>query len=58
MPWSRNNRRLKPTEEFSIEEMFEIVKHDVISTTLINLCLVIQMGYHASGHSSPQRVCI
>lgn len=28
-PWSRSNRKLKPTEDFSIEEMFEIVKHDV-----------------------------
>eukprot|EP00347_Sterkiella_histriomuscorum_P007962 403346899 len=29
LPWSRQNRRLKPIEEFTIEEMFEIVKHDL-----------------------------
>ena len=29
LPWSRHNRRLKPTEDFTIEEMFEIVKHDL-----------------------------
>jgi hypothetical protein len=31
LPWSRQNRRLKPIEDFTIEEMFEIVKHDVSS---------------------------
>jgi hypothetical protein len=31
LPWSRQNRRLKPIEDFTIEEMFEIVKHDVRS---------------------------
>lgn len=29
LPWSRQNRRLKPIEDFTLEEMFEIVKHDV-----------------------------
>jgi hypothetical protein len=29
LPWSRQNRRLKPIEDFTIEEMFEIVKHDL-----------------------------
>jgi hypothetical protein len=29
LPWSRQNRRLKPIEDFTIDEMFEIVKHDV-----------------------------
>ena len=29
LPWSRQSRRLKPIEDFTIEEMFEIVKHDV-----------------------------
>lgn len=28
-PWSRRNRRLKPTDDFSVHEVFEIVKHDV-----------------------------
>ena len=30
LTWSRQNRKLKPIEDFTIEEMFEIVKHDVI----------------------------
>jgi hypothetical protein len=34
LPWSRQNRRLKPTEEFTVEEMFEIVKHDVRNTNI------------------------
>jgi len=29
VPWSRKNRRLKPTDDFTIGEIFEIVKHDV-----------------------------
>ena len=29
LPWSRQTKRLKPTEDFTIEEMFEIVKHDL-----------------------------
>lgn len=29
LPWSRQSRRLKPIEDFTIEEMFEIVKHDL-----------------------------
>lgn len=29
LPWSRQNRKLKPIEDFMVEEMFEIVKHDV-----------------------------
>lgn len=28
-PWTRSTKRLKPTEDFTIEEMFEIVKHDL-----------------------------
>jgi len=29
LPWTRKNRRLKPTDDFSVQEIFEIVKHDV-----------------------------
>ena len=29
LAWSRQGRRLKPIEDFTIEEMFEIVKHDL-----------------------------
>lgn len=29
MVWSRLGRKLKPTEDFTLEEMFEITKHDL-----------------------------
>jgi len=29
LPWCRSNRRLKPTDDFSLSEIFEIVKHDL-----------------------------
>lgn len=29
LPWSRSNRRLKPTDDFNLNEIFEIVKHDL-----------------------------
>ena len=50
LPWSRQNRRLKPIEDFTVEEMFEIVKHDVRSGR--SHCLVVQMGDHAGGHAT------
>ena len=34
-PWTRKNRRLKPTDDFSVQEIFEIVKHDVSNPILI-----------------------
>ena len=49
LPWSRQNRRLRPMEEFTVEEMFEIVKHDVNLRILI--LLVIQMGNYVSWYS-------
>jgi len=35
VPWGRKNRRLKPTDDFTIGEIFEIVKHDVRKMVLI-----------------------
>jgi hypothetical protein len=35
LPWGRKNRRLKPTDDFTISEIFEIVKHDVSKLFLI-----------------------
>lgn len=32
LPWSRQSRRLKPTDDFNLNEIFEIVKHDLVST--------------------------
>ena len=31
LPWSRSSRRLKPTDDFNLNEIFEIVKHDLVS---------------------------
>ena len=57
LPWSRQNRRLKPTDDFNLNEIFEIVKHDLVSplynsllgvTSMFNvvLCLtVVPLGY-------------
>jgi len=56
VPWGRKNRRLKPTDDFTISEIFEIVKHDV---SLFDLTVsVVQMGNHLSGHTSKKRVCL
>jgi hypothetical protein len=38
MAWTRQNRRLKPAEDFTINEIFEVVKHDV-SVERLNLQL-------------------
>jgi len=48
LSWSRKNRRLKPTDDFTINEIFEIVKHDV-SGQLYNR-VAIQMGNHERWH--------
>ena len=36
MPWSRHTKRLKPADDFTIQETFEIVKHDVSNDTRSN----------------------
>ena len=36
VPWSRQNRRLKPTEDFQVRDIFEIVKHDVSTGGLVD----------------------
>ena len=53
MPWSRKNRRLKATDDFSLNEVFEIVKHDVSSNLHYEfLGLAFQMGLYAGGHAA------
>ena len=34
LPWSRQSRRLKPTDDFNLNEIFEIVKHDLVSIAI------------------------
>jgi hypothetical protein len=61
LPWSRKNRRLKPTDDFTINEIFEIVKHDV-STKFklenVTFSLVIPMGNHTSWNTTKKGVCV
>ena len=35
MAWSRMSRKLKPTEDFTLEEMFEITKHDLFRMAIM-----------------------
>jgi len=35
MSWSINNRKLKPIEDFTLEEMFEITKHDLFRMAIM-----------------------
>lgn len=61
LPWSRKNRRLKPTDDFTINEIFEIVKHDVrnfIQHGCLILCLVIPMGNHVGWNFATKRICL
>lgn len=37
LPWSRQSRRLKPTDDFNLNEIFEIVKHDLVSKPLTSI---------------------
>ena len=35
MVWSTAGRKLKPTEDFTLEEMFEITKHDLFRMAIV-----------------------
>lgn len=35
MEWSRQGRKLKPIEDFTLEEMFEITKHDLFRMAIM-----------------------
>lgn len=60
LPFQRKNRRLKPSDDFSVNEIFEIVKHDVIklfkSSYLIIMFIVVPMGYHLSGNLAKEGI--
>lgn len=50
-PWSRKNRRLKPTDDFTLNEVFEIVKHDVsVRAHLLPVYAVVPVGHNERGH--------
>ena len=55
LPWGRKNRRLKPTDDFTLNEVFEIVKHDVSApcSFMANL-LALPLGNHQRWHAAPQ----
>lgn len=56
LPWGRKNRRLKPTDDFTLNEVFEIVKHDVSSAPFNSNLLALPLGNHQRRHTAPQRV--
>lgn len=33
--WSRSDRKLRPSEEFSLQEMFEVAKHDLFRMAIM-----------------------
>jgi hypothetical protein len=52
LPWGRKNRRLKPTDDFTLSEVFEIVKHDVSCTSRINI-LALPLGNYQCWDTAP-----
>jgi hypothetical protein len=57
LPWQRKNRRLKPTDDFSVNEIFEIVKHDV-SLRFSSNPIVVPVGDHRRGNFASPGVCV
>jgi hypothetical protein len=57
LPWQRKNRRLKPTDDFSVNEIFEIVKHDVSLRSCSNP-LVVPVGHHRRRNFASPGVCV
>ena len=61
LPWSRQSRRLKPTDDFNLNEIFEIVKHDLVSDQsinkrLTNFCVIVPMGHQLGRDVTAARV--
>ena len=63
LPWSRQSRRLKPTDDFNLNEIFEIVKHDLVSDQSIQdraanqlLCVIVPMGHKLGRDVTAARV--
>ena len=50
LPWSRHTRKLNSSDDFSIHEIFEIVKHDVSLNFLLTADLVVPLGHNARRH--------
>ena len=50
MMWSRLNRKLKPTEDFSLEEMFEISKHDLFRMAIMQAGTLPRREFVFGGH--------
>ena len=50
MAWSRLSRKLKPTEDFTLEEMFEITKHDLFRMAIMQAGTLPRREFVFSGH--------
>jgi hypothetical protein len=50
MLWSRLNRKLKPTEDFTLEEMFEITKHDLFRMAIMQAGTLPRREFVFHGH--------
>jgi len=50
MMWSTVARKLKPTEDFTLEEMFEITKHDLFRMAIMQAGTLPRREFVFSGH--------
>lgn len=50
MAWSRLSRKLKPTEDFTLEEMFEITKHDLFRMAIMQAGTLPRREFVFGGH--------
>lgn len=49
MPWSRHTKRLKPADDFTIQETFEIVKHDLFRAAITQAGLLPRREFIIKG---------
>lgn len=50
MSWSRQSRKLKPTEDFTLEEIFEITKHDLFRMAIMQAGTLPRKEFVFGGH--------
>lgn len=50
MVWSRQSRKLKPTEDFTMEEIFEITKHDLFRMAIMQAGTLPRKEFVFGGH--------
>lgn len=50
MEWARGGRKLKPTEDFTLEEMLEITKHDLFRQAIMQAGTLPRREFVFGGH--------